>query len=859
MNTIQKLGADIKVTATGAKQVEKLAVALERLKSISLQGMASKVNSLEKMLAPFKSMDSAKGLSKFANALNKLQAVNVGNAATSIKNMASALKPLTNEMLRGEKAALSYSTVLGKLSTKAITSGNAVQKAGFKFNIFNSGFQKLAAGIFIVDRVKTAMMGFVNESNNYIENLNLFAVAMGGFYSEAKAYAEQVGDKLGIDPSQWMRQQGIIMDMAKSFGVAKESAYTMSKALTQIAYDFSSLYNLNIDDALKKVQSGLAGEIEPLRRIGKDLSVAKMQQVAYGLGITQNVQKMAQSDKAMLRTIVLLRQSGSAMGDLARTINSPANQLRIFNSQIIQLKRALGYILLPTLQMILPYLIAMTKVLRIIGEIIANLFGFKMPVFNYDSLQGNLALGATDSASIADNMASAAKSAKEAASYRVGFDELNVVNPATSSAGTGANGGIGGGNSDILAQEMQRLTDAYDKTFLAGVDDKVTKIVGKMVEWLGIGALITNKEGELEVRINAYADKMEWLHTKLGKILITVGAIGTAMLAWKIAGGIYAFFTAEFTKAVFATTALVAHKVALIANDVALGILNGTYVTAIINWTTATAAKIADTISTTANKVATSLLSLSIDILNGSMLKNISAWISSKIEMLASTIALIAHTVATKAISIATMAWTVITDSARIAQLALNVAMEANPIGLVIIAVGLLVTGFILLYNKSETFRNAIDGMTKWFKDTFLPIIKNVVGWFEDLAKWIDKIFGDGNKKLTVDVNGSASGGKMPITRFAGGGMPEDGLFQANHNELVGGFAGGRTAVANNGMIVEGISGGVYEAVLRAMKDASGSGEQTINVNVDGENLFKINRKQGSRKGTQLVQAEYAR
>ena len=87
---------------------------------------------------------------------------------------------------------------------------------------------------------------------------------MGEYAESSKAYAEEVQAVMGIDPSEWMRNQGVFMQMASGFGVVAEDAALMSKNLTQLGYDISSFYNISIEEAMTKLQSGVAGEIEPL-------------------------------------------------------------------------------------------------------------------------------------------------------------------------------------------------------------------------------------------------------------------------------------------------------------------------------------------------------------------------------------------------------------------------------------------------------------------------------------------------------------------------------------------------------------------------------------------------------------------
>ena len=101
---------------------------------------------------------------------------------------------------------------------------------------------------------------------------------------------------MGINPGEWMRNQGVFMTITEGFGVASDRAYTMSKNLTQLTYDLASFFNISTADAFQKLESGISGELEPLRRLGYDLSVARLQQEAYNLGIDKSVMSMTQAE-----------------------------------------------------------------------------------------------------------------------------------------------------------------------------------------------------------------------------------------------------------------------------------------------------------------------------------------------------------------------------------------------------------------------------------------------------------------------------------------------------------------------------------------------------------------------------------
>lgn len=219
-----------------------------------------------------------------------------------------------------------------------------------------------------------------------------------------------------------------------------------------------------------------------------------------------------------------MTQVTSAQGDMARTLNAPANQLRILQAQVVQCARALGNIFIPVLNAVLPYAIALAKVLRMVASAIASFFGFKLPEVDYSGISaGSSAMGdlADNAGNAAGGLGDASKAAKKLKNNLLGIDELNIIsdNPASSAAGGGGGaGGIGGGGGDlgIDLPEYDFLGDA--------VSTKVDEIVQKMKDWLG-----------LTDEIDTWS---EFFHTRLGRILTTVGAIGLGMAAWKISQGV---------------------------------------------------------------------------------------------------------------------------------------------------------------------------------------------------------------------------------------------------------------------------------------------------------------------------------
>ncbi len=537
---------------SAANKIDKLATSLDKLKSLGNFKISSSIgNQLRNIGSAATALNSAdfSGLSRLSTAMGSLG--NIGRASglrsaitqlQKIPQLATTLNGVdwntfTNQLQRLSNALIPLANQLNTVAAaftnlptnirRMVSATNTLQRSNnTAANSYFNLWAKARMAYNVVRLGAHTIASWITQSNKYIEDLNLFNVSMGEYAEKAHEYAERVSEVMGIDPAEWMRNQGIFNTITKGFGVASDRAYIMSKNLTQLGYDISSFFNISYQDAFQKLQSGISGELEPLRRLGYDLSVARLQEEALALGITKKVSAMTQAEKSELRYYAIMTQVTAAQGDMARTLDAPANQLRVLQAQVTQCARALGNIFIPVLNAVLPYAIALAKVIRILASAIASLFGFKLPEVDY----GGISAGAGAIGDLADNaddaaggLGGAAKKAKELKNALLGIDELNIISPPEDSTGSGGSGGIGGvGGGGGLGFELPE----YD--FLGNaVASKVDEIIQKWKEWFG-----------LTDEINSWAD---FFHTRLGHILTTIGAIGLGMAAWKISKSVLDF------------------------------------------------------------------------------------------------------------------------------------------------------------------------------------------------------------------------------------------------------------------------------------------------------------------------------
>lgn len=570
---------NVKISSSIANQLTAINTALAGLKWTD----GDKLTSLANGLRPLSELGKANmttfinQLSKLSKMIEDLEAADIDKFTQQMTALAAAMKPFADEMQKVSNGFSAFPSKIQKLITSTEKYNASARKATSTTGKFTSGLKALnvAAVAITFRKIGHFIAQAVTESNKYQEDLNLFTVALGQYADEAKEYAEYVSDIMGIDPAQWLRNQGIFNTLLTGFGDTAERAQLMSQNLTQLGYDLSSYANIPIEEAMLKLQSGISGELEPLRRLGYDLSQAKLQQTALNLGIKESVANMTQAEKAELRYYAIMTQVTTAQGDMARTLEAPANQLRILQAQLTQAARAIGNIFIPALNAILPYAIAVVQVIREIANALANLAGFKLTEVDYSGVN-SAAVGA---GSLADNLDDAAGAAKKLKQYTAGFDELNVFAPNTGSGSGAGAGGAGGFDFDLptydfLGDAVQTRIGEIQKMIEDTLAEITTIVSGFM---LAVGAILV----------------VTGVNIPLGVGLMAAGAVGLAAtvgLNWTAMSSELASTLALITGVVggflLALGAIMAFSGANLPLGIALMALGGASLVsaAVINW-----------------------------------------------------------------------------------------------------------------------------------------------------------------------------------------------------------------------------------------------------------------------------------
>lgn len=451
LNSLSRLdkvvnGLNTKNVDAFSKGIKNLAEAMKPLEKIGKSGLGKTLNSLSDISKVISKLDQA-DLGKFSGQMNQI--------SSAMAPLAQNSNQLSNVFSKMPSAVASASKSLDAYNSK---SRGAKTHTGGLFSAISS----LVSGARNVKStflaISSAFSFFYDESAEYIEQLNLFNVAMGSASQSASTFAQKVSDAMGIDPGKWMEYQGTLNMMIEGFGVASDKAQIMSQNLTQLSYDYSSLMNVDVSTAFDKIQSAMSGQIKGLKEYGNNVSVAMVKQTGLKYGLQGNVSTWDQNTQAIMRYITIMNNASKVdvFNDMARTINTPSNAVRILAQQFKVLRRAIGNIASVFATAVIPYIQVAVELLNKFANFVAGLFGFKLPTIDYSGLEkgsgamDDMADSAGNAGSAVDGTSKKVKKLKKEL-QTLGFDELNILNnpkndsDSGGSGGGGGSGGVGGG------------------------------------------------------------------------------------------------------------------------------------------------------------------------------------------------------------------------------------------------------------------------------------------------------------------------------------------------------------------------------------------------------------------------------
>jgi hypothetical protein len=457
--------ASAKSINTVVNAIKKIPAAVSGLNGVDFYSMSGSITQLTNALAPLSILDASnlKALGSAFNAIgkvpdltDKLKATDLDSFASSCQKISAALSPLVSQLEKVGNAFAKLPPQLSKVVTQAnrVTAANEKQRKSY-LSLSNqmNGFMRNMAKLVSLKAIAEYLGNAVAKFNDFYEATDLFHNAMGNLSGEADTLISKMQGLLGVDPTKAMTYMATIQSLGTSFGLTSDKAYILSKNLTQLAYDEGSYWNKDVAETFTAMSSAISGEIEPIRRLGIDLSQARLQQELLALGFNKQVSSLSQADKAVLRYIAIMKQTANVQGNLAQTIQSPANQIKILKAQLDMLAKSVGSLLYPAMKSILPPLIAAVQLIREFVEWVAKLMGVKV-VFTDFTKSADSVGGIGDAMdNTTDSTKKAAKALKD---YTMGFDELNIIDPTQGSSGSGSGASAGNilGDVDLSGYDM---------------------------------------------------------------------------------------------------------------------------------------------------------------------------------------------------------------------------------------------------------------------------------------------------------------------------------------------------------------------------------------------------------------------
>lgn len=476
--------ASAKSINTVVNAIKKIPAAVSGLNGVDFYSMSGSITELTNAMAPLSILD-ASGLKAIGSAVNaigkipgltdKLKATDLDSFASSCQKISAALTPLASQLDKVGNAFAKLPPQLSKVVTQAnrVTAANERQKKSYmSLSAQLNGFMLSAKKLVSLKAIAEYLGNAVAKFNDFYEATDLFHNAMGNLSGEADTLISKMQGLLGVDPTKAMTYMATIQSLGTSFGLTSDKAYVLSKNLTQLAYDEGSYWNKDVAETFTAMSSAISGEIEPIRRLGIDLSQARLQQELLALGFNKQVSSLSQADKAVLRYIAIMKQTANVQGNLAQTIQSPANQIKILKAQLDMLAKSVGSLLYPALKSILPPLIAAVQLIREFVEWVAKLMGVKV-VFTDFTKSADSVGGIGDA--MDDTADSTKKAAKALKDYTMGFDELNIIDPTQGSSGSGGGASAGNilGDVDLSGYDMFKQ---YNEEFAKQIDAIKQKI-----------------------------------------------------------------------------------------------------------------------------------------------------------------------------------------------------------------------------------------------------------------------------------------------------------------------------------------------------------------------------------------------
>ena len=388
----------------------------------------------------------------------------------------------------------------------------------------NLNFGSMVAKLYFVRNI-TKQLGqdlakVVQYGIDYQETLNLWQNAMRCNISQARVFTNEMTKAYGISSATLMNYQATFKNMLSALGnISETTAYGLSEALTQMALDFSSLYNVSVESAMTKFQAVLSGQVRPIRTAGYDITEQTLFQLYQQLGGTKTVRQLNQTEKQLLRILAVYKQmeNSSALEDLKNTIGSSANQLRMMNEQSKEFATWIG-IGFDTLLQKSGILIGINSALYVATEL-AKSFAYSLGYVEKDW-----------GIEFAEGVEGANKEVDELKGKLLGFDKFQVLQS-----------GVGADDGTDVTQSLLDAIKNYQKIY-EGVENPAVAKATQFLEMLGGNLVdVKNDAGEVVGQIWEFPPALTEAVKLIGSLaaaLATLGLIALEKKLWSVVNGI---------------------------------------------------------------------------------------------------------------------------------------------------------------------------------------------------------------------------------------------------------------------------------------------------------------------------------
>lgn len=529
-NSIQSIAnAASSMNTSGIKNISTLTNSINRMGKIDTSGLSRISSALKTFSADMAGtkVDGVGDIASIASSISRLGGVASGRAITNIPLLAKNLKQLFTTLSTVPNVSeniIRMTNALAGLASTGAASGRAANSLGRNLNTYTASAKKatkstfsLAAAFgrfyatyFLVIRGIKSLWKSIEGTTDYIEAFNYYTVAFNKVgkewgkdfekfgYDNAEDYAQSFGNRVnellgkmsglkvdvdsGLISESGMKNLGLnlqeitqyasqLASITNSLGQTGEVTTAISKSMTMLAGDISSLFNVDYSTVATNLQSGLIGQSRALYKYGIDITNATLQTYAYRYGIEKAVSEMSQAEKQQLRLLAILDQSKVSWGDLANTINSPSNMIRQFTNNVKEAGMVLGQLFIPVLQKVLPVINGVVIAIKRLLVSVANLLGIKIDFSSFGQGVSGYNEDLEDTADALDKVGTSAKNAKSGVRE---FDKLKVIStPKSSGSGSGA-----GGAGIDLTKEIMDATAEYEKVWQEAFDKMQNTAMG---------------------------------------------------------------------------------------------------------------------------------------------------------------------------------------------------------------------------------------------------------------------------------------------------------------------------------------------------------------------------------------------